>query len=146
MPKTKSRAEVLAEIYRNAKLATQSIADILPQTEDGDIRREIMRQHGEYQRICGDAEKLAKKYGVQLKEPGPVKKAMMWSAIKMNTAADRSPQHIAQLMVRGTVTGVTSLKTTQTDSEAYTDGETKRLLEDLISLEEGFEERLKAFL
>ena len=71
---------------------------------------------------------------------------MMWSAIKMNTAADRSPQHIAQLMVRGTVTGVTSLKTTQTDSEAYTDGETKRLLEDLISLEEGFEERLKAFL
>ena len=146
MHKTKSRAEVLAEIYRNAKLATQSIADILPQTEDGDIRREIMRQHGEYQRICGDAEKLAKKYGVQLKEPGPVKKAMMWSAIKMNTATDGSGQHIAELMIRGTVTGITSLKTTLTDGSPDMDGEVRELLVKLIELEEGFEEQLKNYL
>ena len=146
MEKVKSDSEILAEIYRNAQLALQSISDILPEVDDVQIKEEIMREHEEYEQISGMAAALARRYGMEIKEPSPVKKAMMWSAIKMNTAADRSPQHIAQLMVRGTVTGVTSLKTTQTDSEAYTDGETKRLLEDLISLEEGFEERLKAFL
>ena len=71
---------------------------------------------------------------------------MMWSGIKMNTVVDKSSQHIAQLMVRGTAMGVTSLRTTQTDSEGYADGEIKKLLDELIAREEEFEENLKKFL
>ena len=42
--------------------------------------------------------------------------------------------------------GVTSLRTTQTDSEGYADGEIKKLLDELIAREEEFEENLKKFL
>lgn len=146
MENTKSDAEVLAEIYRNAQLALQSISDILPETEDEQVKQEIMREHEEYERICGKAAQLAEKYKTELKEPGPIKKAMMWTAIKMNTVADNSSQHIAQMMVRGTVMGISSLRTTLTDAGAGLDEEVKALLTELISVEEGFERKLKRYL
>lgn len=146
MQKTKSDKEILAEVYRNAQLALQSISDILPEIEDGAVREEVLREHEEYEKISGRAAQLARLRGVRLKEPNPVKKAMMWSAIKMNTAADNSSQHIAQMMIKGTVTGITSLKTTRTDGGEEVDEEIKQLLDRLIALEEGFERRLKKYL
>ena len=142
----KKDSEILAEIYRNAQLALTSISDIMPEIEDEGIRAEIAREHEEYERICGEAASLAKKYNLELKEPGPVKKAMMWSAIKMNTAADNSKEHIAEMMIKGTVTGITCLKTSLSEAEKVMDPEVKKLLTDLISLEESFETRLKAYL
>ena len=71
---------------------------------------------------------------------------MMWSAIKMNTASDNSAQNIAQMMIKGTVNGITSLKTSLSDGEKVMDVEVKKLLTELISLEENFEEKLKTYL
>ncbi len=146
MEQTKTDSEIIAEIYRNAQLALTSISDIMPEIEDNGIREEIMREHEEYERICSEAAQLATKHDLELKEPSPVKKAMMWSAIKMGAASDNSGQNIAQMMIRGTVSGITSLKTSLTDGEKTMDAEVKKLLCDLISIEEGFEKKLKKFL
>ncbi|MDE6104861.1 MAG: hypothetical protein K2G38_04175 [Clostridia bacterium] len=146
MDQKKCDSEILAEIYRNAQLALTSISDIMPEVEDGGIREEIMREHEEYEKICSKAAKLALKYDVDLKEPNPIKKAMMWSAIKMGAASDNSSQNIAQMMIRGTVNGITSLKTSMTDGGDKLDPEVKKLLNELISVEEGFEKKLKRFL
>ncbi len=146
MEEIKKDSEVLAEIYRNAQLGLTSIADILPEVKDEAMKQEILREHEEYERICGEAAQLAKKYDLELKEPSPIKKAMMWSAIKMGTASDNSAQNIAQMMIKGTVQGITSLKTSLTDGEKFMDAEVKKLLTDLISVEEKFEERLKTYL
>ena len=77
MGKKKTDSEVVAEIYRNAQLALESISDIITEVEDGDIREEIMREHEEYEKICSKAAALALKYNVDVKEPSPIKKAMM---------------------------------------------------------------------
>ena len=146
MDQKKCDSEILAEIYRNAQLALTSISDIMPEVEDGGIREEIMREHEEYEKICSKAAKLALKYDVDLKEPNPIKKAMMWSAIKMGAASDNSSQNIAQMMIRGTVNGITSLKTSMTDGGDKLDPEVKKLLNELITVEEGFEKKLKRFL
>lgn len=146
MEQTKSDGEIVAEIYRNAQIALTSISDIMPEIEDGDIREEIMREHEEYEKICSKAAQIALKYDLELKEPSPVKKAMMWSAIKMGAASDNSAQNIAQMMIRGTVNGITSLKTSLTDGEKTMDAEVKKLLNELIALEEGFEKKLKKYL
>ena len=146
MEKKKSDSEIVAEIYRNAQIALESISDIITEVEDGDIREEIMREHEEYEKICSKAAALALKYNIDVKEPSPIKKAMMWSAIKMGTANDKSSQHIAQMMIRGTVNGITSLKTSLTDGAHGMDAEVKKLLNELIKIEEVFEKKLKTFL
>lgn len=146
MDNLKSDSEVLAEIYRNAQLAQVSITDLLPEVEDEDIKEELLREHEEYERICSEAASLATRYELNLKEPSPIKKAMMWSAIKMNAANDNSKQNVAQMMIKGTVNGITSLKTSLTDGEAIMNADVKNLLKELIEVEEGFEKKLKKFL
>ena len=146
MPENKKDSEILAEIYRNAQLAITSIVDILPSIVDSGIREEVLREHEEYEKICSRAAEIALKKNIDIKEPGAMKKAMMWSAIKMNAAVDNSAQHIAAMMIRGTVTGITSLKTSQTDAGSDVDIEIAQLLRDIIALEEANEKKLKKFL
>ncbi len=146
MDNLKSDSEILAEIYRNAQLAQVSITDLLPEVEDEEIKEELLREHEEYEKICSQAAHLATRYELDLKEPSPIKKAMMWSAIKMNAATDNSKQNIAQMMIKGTVNGITSLKTSLTDGEKIMNTDVKNLLTDLISIEEGFERKLKSYL
>lgn len=143
---TKKSEEILAEIYRNCQLALESISDILPETEDEELKTEIQRQHEEYERISGAAACLAQDKALEIKEPNPVKKAMMWGSIKMNTLVDNSRAHIAQMMIQGTVMGITSLKTSLSEKPENDDNEITALLKELISLEEGFEKKLKSFL
>jgi len=143
---TKTNGEVIAEIYRNAQLALQSISDIMPAIEDVPLREEIMRQHEGYEKISGKAALMAKQSNFEVKEPNPMKKAMMWSSIKMNTMGDNSASHIAQMMVQGTVMGITSLKQTLTDSAHAVEGDVNKLLKEAINMEEEFEERLKNYL
>ena len=146
MDNLKSDSEVLAEIYRNAQLAQVSITDLLPEVEDEDIKEELLSEHEEYERICSEAASLANRFNLELKDPSPIKKAMMWSAIKMNTATDNSRQNVAQMMIKGTVNGITSLKTSLSDGAEIMNGDIKKLLKDLIAVEEGFEKRLKKYL
>ena len=77
MAELKKDSEILAEIYRNAQLGITSIVDIMPEIDDEGIKEEIMREHEEYERICSEAANLARKYNLELKEPSPMKKAMI---------------------------------------------------------------------
>ncbi|HIU59635.1 MAG TPA: hypothetical protein IAC57_05965 [Candidatus Scatosoma pullistercoris] len=142
----KKSEEILSEIYRNCHLALESISDILPAVEDEELKAEILREHEEYERISGKAACLARDKGLEVKEPGPVKKAMMWGSIKMSTMMDNSRPHIAEMMIQGTVMGITSLKTSLGDLPEDDDEEITALLKELIELEEVFEKRLKEFL
>ena len=100
----------------------------------------------EYEKICGRAACLARDKALELKEPNPMKKAMMWGSIKMNTLTDNSRAHIAEMMIQGTVMGITSLKTSLSELPKDDDEEITALLKDLIALEEEFEKKLKTFL
>lgn len=140
----KKSEELLAEIYRNCQLALTSIADILPAVDDESLKAEILREHEEYEKISGDAAVIAKNRGYEVKEPNPMKKAMMWGSIKLNTLKDDSTAHIAEMMIQGTVMGITSLKTSLGD--ANKEDEIAELCKTLIDKEEEFESVLKGFL
>ena len=142
----KKSEEVLAEIYRNAHLALQSISDILPQVEDKDVIAELENQHEEYERFAARAAMIARDKGIELKEPNAFKKAMMWGSIKMSTLTDNSRSHIADMMVQGTVMGITSLRTTLNELSEDGNEEIIALLEEMINAEEEFEKKWKEYL
>lgn len=142
---TKRTSELLAEIYRNTHYALQSISDILPETEDEDLREELRRMHDGYEKISGRAALYGKENGVELKEPNPMKKAMMWGSIKMSTLKDNSRAHIAEMMTQGTVMGITAL-TRSIHENTEQDERVKELAEELLHLEQDYEKKLKAYL
>ncbi len=143
----KKSEELLAEVHRNCQLALQSISDILPEAEDSDVREELMREHDEYEKMCGRAAILAKDKNIELKNPGPIKKAMMWSSIKMNTMTDNSRAHIAEMLAQGTVMGITAIRSSLADlSEDEEDEDIRKFAEDVLALEERFEEIWKRLI
>ena len=143
---TKKPEEALAEIYRNAHLALQSISNILPETDDEEVRAELTAQHEQYEHFSAKAAMLAQDRGIELKEPNAMKKMMMWGSIKLNTLTDNSRAHIADMMVQGTVMGVTSLRTTASEMPREENEEIIALLEEMIAAEEEFERKWKSFL
>lgn len=144
--KNKKSEEVLSEIYRNAQLALQSISNILPQVEDEKTKAELSFQHEEYERLSAKAAMLAKDMGTELKDPNPFKKMMMWGSIKINSMTNNSPSHIADMMLQGTVMGISALRTSQGDLPCEGAEEVCALLEEMISKEEEFEKRWKSML
>lgn len=143
----KKSEEVLAEVHRNCQLALQSISDILPETEDTELKEELLRQHEDYEKIGGRAAILAKDKNIELKNPGPIKKAMMWGSIKMSTMTDNSRAHIAEMMVQGTVMGITALKSTLGEvCDDCADTEIISLAKELLAAEESFEKKWKQLI
>ena len=142
----KKTEEALAEIYRNAQLALQSISDILPAVEDERIKEELSRQHESYEHFSAQASILARDNGLELKDPNPMKKMMMWGSIKMSTLTDNSPSHIAEMMVQGTVMGITALKCTLGDVPVEGNEKVIALLEEMLKAEEEFEKIWKEYL
>lgn len=144
--KRKQTEEVLAEIYRNAQLALQSISNILPAVEDEEVKTELLRQHEEYEQFSARASVLAKDRSIEVKEPNAMKKAMMWGSIKMNTLTDHSRAHIAEMMVQGTVMGITALRASAGEVPPEGDPEIIRLLEEMLEKEEEFEKKWKEYI
>ena len=143
----KKSEEILAEVHRNCQLALESITDILPEAEDTEVKEELLREHEEYEKMCSRAAILAKDKNIELKNPGPIKKAMMWSSIKMSTMTDNSRAHIAEMMAQGTVMGITAIKSSLADmSDEQEDEDIRKLTEDVLAMEERFEEIWKGMI
>ena len=142
----KKTEEILAEIYRNAQLALQSISDILPAVNDSQVKNELLAQHEEYEKFSARAAMLARDRDILLKEPGMFKKAMMWGSIKMSSLSDNSRSHIADMMLQGTVMGISALRTTASDYVAEDEDEILSLLREMITAEEEFEKKWKSLL
>ena len=142
----KKTEEILAEIYRNAQLALQSISDVTPEVDDEKTREELDRQHEEYERISAKAIMLAKDRGIELKDPGAFKKMMMWGSIKMSTLTDNSRSHIAEMMVQGTVMGITALRSTEGELSPDGNEDILSLIREMIGREEEFERTWKNYL
>ena len=106
----------------------------------------LTAQHEQYEHFSAKAAMLAQDRGIELKEPNAMKKMMMWGSIKLNTLTDNSRAHIADMMVQGTVMGVTSLRTTASEMPREENEEIIALLEEMIAAEEEFEKKWKSFL
>ncbi len=142
----KKPEEALAEIYRNSQLALQSISNILPAVENEEIKAELSRQHEIFEQFSAKAAVLARDMDLELKEPNPMKKAMMWGSIKMSTLKDNSCSHIAEMMTQGTVMGITALRATANDLPECDNGAVYALLQEMIQREEEFEKIWKGYL
>ena len=65
----------------------------------------------------------------------------------MSTLGDNSRAHIAEMMVQGTVMGITALKNSLSSmSKDYADEEIKQLAEELLQSEEKFEKTWKSLI
>ena len=71
---------------------------------------------------------------------------MLNISIKMKTMADNSQNNAAEMMVQGTVMGITELYTIKSQYGNSLNEKTIELVQKLLNLEEDYEKRLKTYL
>ena len=109
MTNQETNMRAINNVFKNAHIALQSIADILPAVKDSELETELKEQYEGYENIIGEISTYMTESGIEPKDIGPMKKAMLWSSIKMKTMMNNSRNQIAEMMIKGTVMGITEL-------------------------------------
>lgn len=146
MQDKKVNEEALIKIYKNAHIALQSLSNITSEVEDLDLKQELLDEYEGYEKMIGEISRYMKENDIEPKDINPLKKAMLWSSIKMNTLTDRSKSHVADMMVQGTVMGIVELTQLKSESGSVLNEDVLDFADRLLKLEEGYEEKLKTFL
>ncbi len=137
--------KAITDTYKNAHIALQSISDLLPSVTDSDIRDELQDQYDGYEKLIGEISTFMAENGLPLKNIGVMKKAMLWSSIKMKTLMDNSRNQVADMMINGTVMGINELTAMMNEQQNLTE-EVKTYVSKLLELEENYQQRLKKYL
>ena len=138
--------EALVSLYKNAHIALQSISDIIKEVSDENMKRELSDQYDGYEKYIGKLSSYMKETSTEVQDINPFKKAMLFASVKMNTAMDDSVSHVAELMIKGTVMGITELHELLNGSGNEISEKVLNFAKELTELEETYEQRLKKFL
>lgn len=137
--------KAINDTYKNARLAMQSISDILPKVEDKSLKKEIEEQNAGYEKLAKKMAQYMKKHKIETSEVGMFKKVMMKGSISMKTMINNSRNNIADMMIKGTLMGINELTAMKNEKENF-DEEVAAFIEELLNLEESFQEKLKKYL
>ncbi len=137
--------KAITDVYKNAHIALQSIADLLPDVDDDDLKAELKEEYIGYDGFMNNVSTYMVQKNIERKDIGVMKKAMLWSSIKMKTMMDDSRNQIAEMMIKGTVTGINELTAMKNESENL-DPEIVAYIDKLLNLEEQYEKNLRKFL
>ena len=146
MQDIKLNNETINNVYKNAHIALQSISNVLPEVTDQKMRDELNLQYDGYDKFIGKLSSFMCDNNIEAKDVNVMKKAMLFTSVKMNTLTDDSTSHIADMMIKGTVMGITELRQLISRGQDKISSEITDYAKELLSLEESFEERLKTYL
>ena len=145
---TVSRLGELSEaIYKNVRMGSDLTLTLLPKVKNDKLKGEMSEQLGEYEQFAAKAKKLIHAKGEEAKEESPVSKWMAKMGITMNTLADSTSSHIAEMMIQGSTMNITDLLRKIHESEDECGGrEELELARQIVSFEEKKIEKKKVFL
>ncbi len=139
--------ELLCYIYKNVKMGSDAIVDMLPKVQDSEFKTALTEQMHGYESIADEAEKQLTPLGIKPKEEPMMKKTMAKMGIAMNTMMDPSIGHMAEMLIKGSTMGITDM--TKHVREFEGEGcpeQALKLGRDLITFEQNNIEKMKTFL
>lgn len=145
MTNKKYNEKAINDVYKNAHIALQSLSDLIPSVKNKELKKELKDQREGYQKLINEISSFMENNKLEPKDINFFKKAVMWCSIKAKMLFGGSRNQVAEMMIKGTVMGITELTAMKNESKNLDEG-VKNLVEKLLKLEEGYLEKLKSFL
>ena len=145
MEKENINEKILKNCYKNIQMAILSLNDVLPKTCDP-LREELINQRDGYEELLCDASVIMQNRNLELTDVNAMQKTMLSASIGLKTLADDSPSHIAEMVLKGSVMGLTALIKDLSEYENQLDSDVYEIVEKVKNYEEKCEEQLKKFL
>ena len=140
-------ADLLQAVYKNLKMASDSILNVMPKIRDEALRHEMTIQLSCFDAFSSRAAKLLAQEGVTPEEGSFLSKTVAKWGSMMHTMADASPAHIAEMMVEGATMGMTDMLRQLREAENRTASEDAlQLARDACAYEEKIVEDMKKYL
>jgi len=122
-PQNNVTVELLSEMHRNVTMGSESLTMVVPKITGSGMMASVTDQMEHYGEFTTKTEELLGRLNVEPRGSSLMKRTMTKMGIAMNTAIDSSDQHIAAMIGKGTMTGLTELtgklhKLTDADEEA----------------------------
>lgn len=140
-------AELSGLIYKDMKMGADSIINLLPKVEDEKIKTRMTEQLDGYEKFAKQARRILETEGVAPKEEGIMAKMGAKMGMSMKTMVDSTSSHIAELLMEGSVMGISELTRALRNFE-NTDcsEETLRMCRDIITFENDNLDKAKNYL
>lgn len=98
--------QLLKDVARNARTGEEAVNDLMGKVESAEMRGELDRERRQYQMSAREAESALAAAGGRPDPVDPLQRAGMWVGTQMNTLADRSNAHIAEMVIQGATMGI----------------------------------------
>ena len=145
METKKNIEKAILDTYKNAQIALHSLNSIIPTVQDKNLLSELKDEYKGYEQFKNELSKFLSQKKIETKSINPIKKAMLWTSIKLKTAMNNSKNQIAEMMINGTVMGINELRAMANEKENYPE-DVVEYIEKLLKLEEQYEQNLKRYL
>lgn len=138
-------AELLNYIYQNSQMGVQTIEQLLDIVEDSQFHKQLSTQLTEYTDICREAKELLNQHHCDEKEISGFDKFTAYMMINFKTLTDKSPSHIAEMLIQGSNMGITDA-TRNIRKYEDADSDILNLMKKLLKIEENNVKTLKEYL
>ena len=140
-------ALLLQAVYKNVKMASDMILDLMPRVKDERLKSDMTVQLSAYEAFASRAAKLLAEEGVKPEDTGIVSRLSSKLALIKDTVRDSGAPHIAELLLGGTVESVSDMMLQIREAENTQASESAlRLARDLCQFEEKNTEDMKKYL
>lgn len=136
---------LLQEVLRNARTGESGVEQLLLRAEEPEMRRELTWARDGYQRVVSNAESALQAAGGRPEPLSAMARAGMWMGMQINTLADKSDDHLAEIFIQGATMGVIEM-TRALNAWEDADPDARGLASDFVTWQQEAIERQKAFL
>ncbi|MBO4298988.1 MAG: hypothetical protein J5998_09325, partial [Clostridia bacterium] len=137
--------ELLRDVVRAARDGDEGIRLVMGKTDDTAFRQALIAEQAGYQAVERDAGRRLVEMGGKAEPESMMARAGMWMGMQMQTIADKSTKHLADLLIQGSTMGVTELTRSRGEHKGA-DADSAALCDRLIQLQQGAIEHAKGFL
>ncbi len=146
MQQNNADIRMLNDIYKNSQMGRKTLEEITEITEDPDFLQVLQKHRDWYTGMNDEASLLLRSHGEEPKGPGMWDDVSASLMIKVNTLTDRSPSHLAQMLIQGSAMGIVDIQKELNQQGTQADPDILKLAKKLVDGEEKNVETLKKFL
>ncbi|MBQ7384165.1 MAG: hypothetical protein IJV72_05175 [Clostridia bacterium] len=145
--KSSVNAEMLDRMYKNVKMGSDSMINIMSRVSDDSLRRELTSQLDAYEGYSRRVGDMIYESGGKPKEEGLMTKMSAKIGMAMNTMTDSTSSHLAQMVIEGATMGMTDMTKIVREYENRECSEAPlKLAREIAEFEDKSIEKLKKFL
>ena len=138
--------KILNQIHKATKMGMDSISFVSEKIDDNELKDNLSFQYTQYGQVMDRVNKLYENYGEIPEDKNIMDKVMGWTGVQMNTIADKTPSHIAEIMIQGTTMGIIEGRKLINNETCQINKGVKDLLNNFVTFQENNVEQLKKFL